>query len=61
MLALLAYLDPGTGSLIIQAIIGGMLAGGFFMRRFFGGIFRGIGRLFGVKNKTDKDAADTPE
>ena len=27
-----AYIDPGTGSFIIQAIIGTLLAAGFFIR-----------------------------
>lgn len=31
---LFAYLDPGTGSLIIQAVIAAMLGAGFYFRRF---------------------------
>lgn len=29
---LFAYIDPGTGSAIIQAVIGGIAAAGFFFR-----------------------------
>jgi hypothetical protein len=27
-----AYLDPGTGSLFVQAVIGSVLAGGYVLR-----------------------------
>jgi hypothetical protein len=30
-----AYLDPGTGSLVLQMWIGGWLAGAFFLRAFW--------------------------
>jgi hypothetical protein len=44
-----AYLDAGTGSLIIQAVIGAVAAVGVFGRRFIGNI----------KNKlTGKGTAD---
>ena len=37
---LLAYLDPGSGSMILQAIVGGVaavaVAGKFYWRRFLG-------------------------
>jgi uncharacterized membrane protein YciS (DUF1049 family) len=29
------YIDPGTGSLIVQAIIGFVVGGAFFFRNFF--------------------------
>lgn len=32
---LFAYLDPGTGSLFIQVLIGGMLAGVVMIRSYF--------------------------
>ena len=40
MIALFAYLDPGSGSLILQAIVGGAAAaavmGKLYWRRFLG-------------------------
>ena len=51
----LAYLDPGSGSIVLQAILGG-LAGVAIALKFFG---RRILRLFGIKPKNE--AADTPE
>ena len=38
-----AYLDPGTGSILLQAIIGGVATGLFVMR----GYWRKIRSLFG--------------
>lgn len=35
MFQYLAYLDPGTGSLFFQAIVGGILAGSVMFRSFF--------------------------
>jgi hypothetical protein len=29
----LAYLDPGTGSMLLQALIGGGMAAAYFLRR----------------------------
>ncbi len=46
-----AYLDPGTGSLFIQAIIGVVLAGIVAFRSFFGAMFVRIRGLFGRKDK----------
>jgi hypothetical protein len=37
-----AYLDPGTGSLILQLIIGGLLGSVLFIRLFWGRILRKI-------------------
>jgi uncharacterized membrane protein YeiB len=31
---LFAYLDPGSGSIIIQAVIAAMIGAGFYFRRF---------------------------
>ncbi len=48
-----AYLDPGTGSLIIQGIIGTIAAAGFFFRSYlhkFWTMIRG--------KSTDEDATD---
>ena len=52
---LLAYLDPGSGSLILQVIIGGILAGTVALRSFIGKAFANIKKLFSRGKK------DTPE
>lgn len=41
---MLAYIDPGSGSLLLQAIVAGLLAIPFFFRRTIGGF---IGRIRG--------------
>ena len=35
----LAYIDPGSGALIWQAIVAGLVGAGFYFRRFFGRFF----------------------
>ncbi|HPA53128.1 MAG TPA: hypothetical protein PLP50_16165 [Thermoanaerobaculia bacterium] len=42
-----AYIDPGTGSLVIQALIAGLVTASVIFRRAFGRVFGGILRLFG--------------
>lgn len=37
-----AYIDPGTGSVALQAILGALLAGGFFFRRIWGRLTAGF-------------------
>lgn len=39
--ALAAYLDPGTGSLVIQSVIAALAAAGFALRHYWGRI-RGL-------------------
>ena len=46
-----AYLDPGTGSLILQLILAGVAA--FFA--FFSRIKRNIKKIFNSKNVNDKN------
>jgi hypothetical protein len=38
----LAYIDPGSGSLLIQVLIGSLLAAPFFLRTQIGRIYRAI-------------------
>ena len=52
--SLLAYLDPGSGSFIIQLIIAGALGGMFLLRSYIGRLFASVRRLFGRKDKEDK-------
>jgi hypothetical protein len=42
MLHLLAYIDPGSGSLIIQAVIATLVAIPFFFREQIGRIVRAV-------------------
>jgi hypothetical protein len=51
----LAYLDPGTGSVFLQAIIGVALAGIVAFRAFFGKISAKIRSLFKRKNVVDEE------
>ncbi len=49
---ILAYIDPGSGSLLLQAFVAGLLAIPFFFRRTIGGF---VARLRG-----DSDASSSP-
>ena len=55
----LAYIDPGTGSLVLQAVIAGIVAVPFFLRhhirRFIGVVRRGQ-RRDAVESSTPDDA-----
>jgi len=51
---LFAYLDPGSGSLFIQSIIGIMLAGGVFFRRHISRFFHKTRSLFGKRSKDEQ-------
>lgn len=44
-----AYIDPGTGSMILTAVLGALAAGGYAIRR----LFSRIRSLFGGKEKND--------
>jgi hypothetical protein len=48
---LLAYIDPGSGSLIIQALIAGVVAIPFFFRQQIGRFVRAVRRT---------DSTETP-
>ena len=52
---ILSYLDPGTGSFIIQLLIGGLLSSVFLVKIFWK-------RIMGVFRQSDKSAAEpSPE
>jgi hypothetical protein len=55
---LLAYIDPGSGSLLLQALIAGLLAIPFFFRRTIGGA---IDRLRGRKPEASASDATPTE
>ncbi|MDP9212138.1 MAG: hypothetical protein M3N59_02575 [bacterium] len=46
-----AYIDPGTGSVIIQAIIGGVVAVGFFLKTNWLRVKQLLRRVSGGKKK----------
>jgi hypothetical protein len=46
-----AYLDPGTGSLVTQLILAGLLGAGFFIRLFWKNIRAFFQRLFKQQNE----------
>jgi hypothetical protein len=45
-MGLLAYIDPGSGSLLLQALLAALLSVPFFFRRTIGGVWH---RVRGVK------------
>ena len=47
----LAYLDPGSGSVLLQLLIAALLGVGIAVRAYWGKI-KG---LFGIKSETDDD------
>lgn len=52
MINLLIYIDPGTGSYLIQAIIAGALGVAFFFKNITMYIRHIFGRIFRRKQKT---------
>lgn len=53
-----AYLDPGTGSYIIQIVIAAGLAGAFFMKSYFLRIFYFIKNIFTGKKADEEKKED---
>ena len=41
---LFAYIDPGTGSYLLQMALAGLLGAGYALRRFWASITRRLGR-----------------
>jgi hypothetical protein len=54
---LLAYIDPGAGSLIVQATIAAMLSIPYFLRRHIARAARGLSR-FGSRSARSERPAD---
>jgi hypothetical protein len=50
---ILLYLDPGSGSLIVQAVIGAMAAAGVAIKLFWHRILRFLGLKKGPKTQSD--------
>lgn len=53
-----AYLDPGTGSIIIQSIIGGIAAATALVGIYWNMAKSFVGRLLGKPKQTDPSAKD---
>ena len=51
---MLAYLDPGSGSLIIQMLIAAVVGGGLLLRTFWS-------KLFGKGENAEDEMEDTAE
>jgi len=52
---ILLYLDPGTGSLIVQAIIAGFLALAFYFKLAKNAVTDWVLGLFGKKQTTEEE------
>jgi hypothetical protein len=52
-MSILAYIDPGSGSLLLQALLAALLSVPFFFRRAIGGA---VQRLRGGSKPTGTDA-----
>ena len=55
---IIAYLDPGTGSMILQALIAGLVGAAFAIKMFWHKITSILARLFGKSR--DKENDDKP-
>ena len=55
---ILAYIDPGAGSLVLQALIAGALSASFLFRR---AVRRGVDRVFHRSPETEVARPDRPE
>ena len=49
----LLYIDPGSGSYLIQAIVAGVLGVAFFFKNIVLMVRHFFGRVFGKKTKAD--------
>ena len=49
-----AYIDPGTGSYIIQVVIGGLLGAAFALKVYWKKVRAYFSKLFSKRTKSDK-------
>jgi hypothetical protein len=54
LLSILAYLDPGSGSYLIQILIAALLGGGFAIKAFWKQISAFFIKTFGKKSTTEE-------
>ncbi len=56
-----AYLDPGTGSFLIQLLVATLLGAAFFLRSYIGKAFSAVRRLFsGSKAEEEVEPHEKP-
>ena len=48
-----AYIDPGTGSYVLQVVAAGLLAAAFMVKSFWNRIARGFSKLLGRTTEDD--------
>ena len=53
-----AYIDPGTGSLAVQVLLGLLLAGGFALKLFWRQITGFLARLFARRKPSPDENTD---
>ena len=53
----LAYVDPGTGSMVVQVIVGGVAAAGVAAKMYW----RRIKGVLGLRRREDEDQTQHPE
>lgn len=50
-LAAFAYLDPGTGSYVVQVVVGSLLGLGFVLKTYWGALKVKVNHLFSKQNQ----------
>ena len=50
-----AYLDPGSGSMLLQLLVAGLLGAAFLLKTFWGRIKAFFGRVFSKDHQDTKD------
>lgn len=53
-----AYVDPGSGSVLLQVLIAGLLAVGFTLKTFWGNIKNRVTGIFSRSSKAPDDDQD---
>jgi hypothetical protein len=53
----LAYIDPGTGAMLLQWLLAGVIGASFYFRRFVSKVLR---RIIGKKDPDVKDPQQNP-
>ena len=52
---IIGYIDPGTGSIIFQMLIAGLMSLMFFFRRFFSSAIKTFLKIFKRKKKEENE------
>lgn len=55
-----AYVDPGTGSFVLQLLLALFFGIAFTVRRFWRGLLRSLGKSAGEDERSDRDAPVDP-